>query len=32
VVIGLDEAVAHDDRVPDVWQRVLAESGTAAGA
>jgi nucleotide-binding universal stress UspA family protein len=32
VVIGLAEALAHDDHVPDVWQRVLAESGTAAGA
>jgi nucleotide-binding universal stress UspA family protein len=32
VVIGLDEALAHGDHVPDVWQRVLAESGTAAGA
>jgi nucleotide-binding universal stress UspA family protein len=32
VVIGLAEALANDDHVPDVWQRVLAESGTTAGA
>jgi len=32
VVIGLGEALAHDGHVPETWQRVLAESGTAAGA